>query len=75
MNYKVNIKELKVEMAKKGLNGEELAEACKIHPVTVSRLLNGAAPTYPLMCKIADALELAPEKAAAIFFMPILHDA
>lgn len=74
MDYKVDIKELKVEMAKKGFNGEDLAVACKVHPVTISRLLNGASPTYPLMCKITDSLQLTPERAAGIFFAPDLRN-
>ena len=73
MSYKFNAIELKVEMTRQNINNEALAKACEVHPVTISRLLSGSAPTYALMCKIANALNLSQSRAAEIFFTPDLR--
>jgi transcriptional regulator with XRE-family HTH domain len=74
MEYHINIIELKVEMARHSFNNETLANACGVHAVTISRLLNGGTPTYSLMCKISAALSITPERATDIFFSPNLRN-
>lgn len=47
-------------LKEKGLNQEQLAKRMKVHSGTVSDLKKGRIkkPSFELMCKIADALEV-----------------
>lgn len=47
-------------LQEKGLNQEQLAKRMKVHSGTVSDLKHGRIkkPSFELMCKIADALEV-----------------
>lgn len=47
-------------LKEKGLNQEQLAKRMKVHSGTVSDLKKGRIkkPSFELMCKIADALEI-----------------
>lgn len=68
MNYKVDLPEVKAIMARKGYNIGTLAAEMGVSRDTVSAFLKGKNPTYQIMCKLMDALDIDLTLANAIFF-------
>ena len=69
MKYEINANLLSAKMALKGLNRKELARELGVTPQSITNLMNGKHnPSFELMNKIYDVLDLTPEEATDIFF-------
>ena len=70
--YKVDTKELRAQMARRGYTTiGQLTDVTGINRNTLSDILNGESyPSGIVMQKIVKALELEPEAAGRIFFAP-----
>lgn len=67
--YSVDTMALKVAMIQAGYNTNiSFAKDCGVSDRTVSAILNGANPTYSVMCKMVSVLKLGAEQAGKIFF-------
>lgn len=65
----INMNLLKSKVALKGYNRNELASKLGISPTSVSNLLGGRHnPSYELLNKLYDVLDLTPEEGHDIFF-------
>lgn len=64
----VNILKLKSIMALKGFNITTLSEKMGISRNTLSAIFNGKNPSYPIMCKIVETLNIEEKTAGEIFF-------
>lgn len=68
-NYFVDTRALKTAMVAAGFDTyDALANAAGVSSRTISAVVNGKNPTYPVMCKIVSALNLSAELAGKIFF-------
>lgn len=72
--YKVDTNELRAQMARQGYTTiGQLSDVTGINRNTLSDILNGESyPSGIVMQKIVKALELEPEAAGRIFFVPAL---
>ncbi|RST59679.1 XRE family transcriptional regulator [Siminovitchia terrae] len=69
MEYQINVNLLKSKIALKGFNRNELAYELGISPTSVTNLTKGRHnPSYELMNKLYEVLELTPDEATEIFF-------
>ena len=75
MNRVVNIPKLKSIMVLKSYNITSLSQKMGVSRNTLSAVFNGKNPSYPIMCKIIEALELKDETAGEIFFDSNLRNA
>lgn len=68
--YKIDTNELRKLMIDKGINSiTELSEKSGVGRDTLSRLMRGKIkPSFGVILKIANALEMSPETAGRIFF-------
>jgi transcriptional regulator with XRE-family HTH domain len=74
MDYMIDRKQLRIEMAACDFNKTKLAEKAGISRNTITSVLNGARPTTGAIEKIAMALNLPSEKIASIFFAQDLRN-
>ena len=71
----MNLNLLKSKIVLKGYNRNELADELGISPTSVTNLTNGRHnPSYELMNRLYDVLELSPEDANEVFFSRNLRD-
>ena len=69
MEYNINLNLLKSKIVLRGFNRNELADELGISPTSVTNLTKGRHnPSYELMNKLYEVLELTPEEATDIFF-------
>lgn len=75
MEVSINKNVLNSKIALKGYNRNELAEALGISPQSVTNLRSGKHnPSFELMNKLYDVLDLTQEDAYEIFFAPNLRN-
>lgn len=71
----INANLLRSKIALHGYNRNEIADKLGISPQSVTNLLKGRHnPSYELINKIYEVLELTPEEGHAIFFEPNLRN-
>ncbi len=70
MKRKTNVKELRKEMAEKGITTiMELSVETGVSRATLGKILRGEIqPSSDVMYKLAEGLNLSPERAGKIFF-------
>ena len=70
MKRKTDVKELRKEMAEKGLTTiMELSAETGVSRITLGKILRGEVqPSSDVMYKLVEGLNLSPEKAGKIFF-------
>lgn len=75
MEYKINVNLLKSKIVLKGFNRNELADVLDISPTSVTNLTKGRHnPSFELMNRLYNVLDLTPEEATEIFFSSNLRD-